>query len=266
MSETPTTPTTNPPSIEERLRQVLASAGGNSTIPAGAVSPSSRSAIGVKGTQTLDPLTGKPTGYFGFQGQEVLPQTSGFEPGGQVVSTQPKYFSGDEDMINKYAPEQIALLQSHLSSNGLMTRKYTPGIVDSQTKTGFTKLLGIANRQTTDWQTALGTISQMQSGGTLDKYQVSNPDDLKAVFRKAAQDMLGRNLMDGDLNKLVQTFQAQEKQYQQSASMGGVAVQAPTATTFAASEIAKYFAGEVNTQKMDSIFSAVDQALSGGKR
>ena len=100
----------------------------------------------------------------------------------------------------------------------------------------------------------------------MSSYQVSNPDDLKAVFRKAAQELLGRNLQDGDLNKLVETFQMQEKQYQQKAAGGGVAVQAPSATTFATQAIEQDFGAEVNTQKMDNIFGAIDQALSGGQR
>ena len=89
-------------------RKKIAPAGGASSIPAGAVSPSSRSAIGVEGTQTLDPLTGKSTGYFGFQSQEKLPQLGGFEPAGQVAPVRPRYFSGDEDGISKFSTEQIA--------------------------------------------------------------------------------------------------------------------------------------------------------------
>jgi hypothetical protein len=261
----PTT-TVAPGSIADQLAQVIANAGGFNSVPAGSVSPSSRSAIGVQGTQTVDPLTGKVTGYFGFQQEKTLPQMGGFEPAGQTVTAPPKYFSGDEDTINKYSSEQIALLQSHLSANGLLGRKYTPGLVDDQTKSGYRKLLGLANRQGVDWQTALGTLSQVNSGGSLSSYQVSNPDDLKAVFRKAAQELLGRNLQDGDLNKLVETFQMQEKQYQQKAASGGVAVQAPSATTFAMQAIEQDFGDEVDTQKMDNIFGAIDQALSGGQR
>lgn len=270
--ETPTPTTTVPSqkSVADQLKEILTNAqnGGFSSLPAGSVSPSSRSAIGVQGTQTLDPLTGKPTGYFGFQTKETLPQLGGFEPAGQTVANQPKYFSGDEDAINSYSKETIAQLQYNLSKNGLMGRKYTPGIVDNQTRSGFKELLGISNRQGTDWVNALGSVSQagVSTGTKLPAYQLTNPEDLKAVFRKAAQDSLGRNLQDGDINRLVETYQAQEAQYQKQVStVGGVVTQAPSAQAFAQSAINKDFGTEVNTRKLSDIFGAIDANLSKGK-
>ena len=270
--ETPTPTTTVPAqkSVADQLKEILTNAqnGGFSSLPAGSVSPSSRSAIGVQGTQTLDPLTGKPTGYFGFQTKETLPQLGGFEPAGQTVANQPKYFSGDEDAINSYSKETIAQLQYNLSKNGLMGRKYTPGIVDNQTRSGFKELLGISNRQGTDWVNALGSVSQAgaSTGTKLPAYQLTNPEDLKAVFRKAAQDSLGRNLQDGDINRLVETYQAQEAQYQKQVStVGGVVTQAPSAQAFAQSAINKDFGTEVNTRKLSDIFGAIDANLSKGK-
>lgn len=270
--ETPTPTTTVPAqkSVADQLKEILTNAqnGGFSSLPAGSVSPSSRSAIGVQGTQTLDPLTGKPTGYFGFQTKETLPQLGGFEPAGQTVANQPKYFSGDEDAINSYSKETIAQLQYNLSKNGLMGRKYTPGVVDNQTRSGFKELLGISNRQGTDWINALGSVSQAgaSTGTKLPAYQLTNPEDLKAVFRKAAQDSLGRNLQDGDINRLVETYQAQEAQYQKQVStVGGVVTQAPSAQAFAQSAINKDFGTEVNTRKLSDIFGAIDANLSKGK-
>lgn len=270
--ETPTPTTTVPAqkSVADQLKEILTNAqnGGFSSLPAGSVSPSSRSAIGVQGTQTLDPLTGKPTGYFGFQTKETLPQLGGFEPAGQTLTYQPKYFSGDEDAINSYSKETIAELQYNLSKNGLMGRKYTPGVVDNQTRSGFKELLGISNRQGTDWINALSSVSQAgaSTGTKLPAYQLTNPEDLKAVFRKAAQDSLGRNLQDGDINRLVETYQAQEAQYQKQVStVGGVVTQAPSAQAFAQSAINKDFGTEVNTRKLSDIFGAIDANLSKGK-
>jgi hypothetical protein len=268
--ETPTPTTTVPAqkSVADQLKEILTNAqnGGFSSLPAGSVSPSSRSAIGVQGTQTLDPLTGKPTGYFGFKSQETLPGVS--SSADEIVSSRPRYFSGDEDAINSYSKETIAQLQYNLSRNGLMGRKYTPGIVDNQTRSGFKELLGISNRQGTDWVKALGSVSQagVSTGTKLPAYQLTNPEDLKAVFRKAAQDSLGRNLQDGDINRLVETYQAQEAQYQKQVStVGGVVTQAPSAQAFAQSAINKDFGTEVNTRKLSDIFGAIDANLSKGK-
>ena len=94
---------------------------------------------------------------------------------------------------------------------------------------------------------------------------MSNPDDLKAVFKKAAQEMLGRNLQDGDLNSLVQAFQQQEVAYQKKAALGGEVTTTPTPATFAARNIEKDFGKEVNLQKMENIYKSNEQALTGGQ-
>jgi hypothetical protein len=95
---------------------------------------------------------------------------------------------------------------------------------------------------------------------------LTNPEDLKAIFRKAAQDSLGRNLQDGDINRLVETYQAQEARYQKQVStVGGVVTQAPSAQAFAQSAINKDFGTEVNTRKLSDIFGAIDANLSKGK-
>ena len=149
-----------------------------------------------------------------------------------------------------------------------MSRKYTPGVVDDKTRSGFRELLGIANREGVDWGAALGVVNKAMEGagtGKVQAYQMSNPDDLKAVFKKAAQEMLGRNLQDGDLNSLVQAFQQQEVAYQKKAALGGEVTTTPTPATFAARNIEKDFGKEVNLQKMENIFKSIDQALTGGQ-
>ena len=67
------------------------------------------------------------------------------------------------------------------------------------------------------------------------------------------------------MNRLVESYQAQQLQYQRQVSSGGTTVQAPNAQTFATTSIEKDFGDEVNTQKLDGIFSAIDEALSGGQ-
>lgn len=104
-------------------------------------------------------------------------------------------------------------------------------------------------------------------GTKLPAYQVTNPADLKAVFKKTAESMLGRTLGDGDLNKMVSAFQQQEAQYQKAAYAGGgkIVQQAPNAQTFATTSLEKDFGTEVDTQKMDNIFSSLNDALMKGK-
>lgn len=101
----------------------------------------------------------------------------------------------------------------------------------------------------------------------LPAYQVTNPNDLKAIFRKTAQDLLGRTLNDNDLNRMVSSFQQQETAYQKQAYAGGgkVVQQAPQASTFAATSIQKDFGEQVSIRRLDNLFSTFDKALSGGQ-
>lgn len=250
------------------IADAVAANTGGSSIPVGGVSPASRTAIGVKGTATYNVSTGEKTGYTGY----TIPGSaqSPYGRSGMRVS-EPQYFSGDEDMIGKMGRDSIANLQYQMVQNGIMSSGYTPGVVDDKTRSSFRELLGMANTMGTDYVTALGSVSQARQqagvGNTgLRTYQISNPDDLRVVFRKAAQDLLGRNLDDGDLNKLISTFQAQEEQYSRKAQGGGgVVTAAPNAQTFAQTQIQKDFGEEVDTQKMDTLFSNIDQMLSKGK-
>lgn len=96
-------------------------------------------------------------------------------------------------------------------------------------------------------------------------YSVTSPTDLKAVFKKAAQDMLGRTLQAGDLDRFVAAYQQQQIAYQKAAASGGTAVTAPSAQEFAVDQLSKDFSEEVDTRKMDNVFSTIDQLLSKGK-
>jgi hypothetical protein len=258
--------TTDWAAIVEEIRTV---ATGGSTVAAGNSYPAVRSAIGVKGTLAQNVTTGQRTGYTGY-----TTMTEAQTAGGRVAEfkREPMYYSGDEDAIGSMGREQIAVLQYQMVKNGVMTSGYTPGIVDNKTRSSFRELLGMANTMGTDYQSALSSVAQARqesgitSGGGLRTYQISNPDDLRVVFKKAAQDLLGRTLQDGDVNKLIASFQQQEEQYSRAAQGGGgVVTAAPNAQTFAQSQIQKDFGEEVDTQKMDTLFSNIDQMLSKGK-
>jgi hypothetical protein len=110
-------------------------------------------------------------------------------------------------------------------------------------------------------------ITSTGAGKKLPAYSVTNPADLRAVFKKTAQDLLGRTLGDGDLNRMVEAYQQKESTYQKAAyAGGGVNVsQAPNAQTFAQSSLENDFGTEVNTQKLDGIFSSLNDMLMKGK-
>jgi len=255
--------------FDDLIKTLLSQAASGGSYVPGQTTPTSRSAIGVEGKQVIDPLTGKVTGYTGYLAP-ARSSISPYGPGGKVTP-QPLYFTGDEDTINKYSREDIAFYQAQMKANGFMSGTYTPGVVDNKTRSAFRNVLGVANRMGSDWQTALASVGQARqeagiTGTGLRTYQITNPDDLKAVFRKTAQEMLGRNLQDGDLNALVSSFQQEQVRYQQQAqTVGGVVTQAPSAETFASTRISQDFGQEVDTRKMDRLFSVFDRVVSEGK-
>lgn len=247
--------------IEEALRKAGSS---NGTVPSGSVSPSSRQAIGVEGTQILDPLTGKQTGYYGFKSWVDVPYGRQEYP--KATEIQPRYFSGDEDMLNAMSSEQVAEIQYNMYLAGQLGKNYSPGVIDSQTRSAFRDVLGVANRESTDWVTAIRALKEAQpSGGDLPTYRLSNPEDLKVVFKRSAQEMLGRTLSDSDMEDLVNTFQQRELRFQKQAQAGGVVTQGPEAQTFAQKQLTSKFGEEVNVRNMQDIFAGIDEALSRGR-
>jgi len=196
------------------------------------------------------------------------------------TSTPYAYTSEDWQTILQYSPAKVISIQKQLMK---AFPGFTPGLLgdktDPKTIKYFKLALGRINSLSVEESSplrgekldsqlnSLTKIPAAASGGSanLPSYQLSNPADLKAVFKKAAQDSIGQNLGEGDLNRLVESYQAQQLQYQKSVSTGGTTVQAPNAETFARNSIEKDFGDQVNIQKMDNIFSSIDQALSGGR-
>jgi len=128
--------------------------------------------------------------------------------------------------------------------------------------------LGTRGKDTLGALQALGKAPQARTMGTtkaLASQRVTSPTDLKAIFTKAAQESLGHGLGEGDINRMVEAYQAKEIGYQKDFAAGGVAVQNPDPTTFAQSKFKQDFGNEVNVQKMDSIFTAIDKAFSKGQ-
>jgi hypothetical protein len=198
------------------------------------------------------------------------------------TSTPYAYTSEDWQTILQYSPAKVISIQKQLMK---AFPGFTPGLLgdktDPKTIKYFKLALGRINSLSVEENSPLRGAkldSQLNSltkipaaaassgSANLPSYQLSNPADLKAVFKKAAQDSIGQNLGEGDLNRLVESYQAQQLQYQKSVSTGGTTVQAPNAETFARNSIEKDFGTEVNTQKIDGIFDVIDKALSRGQQ
>jgi hypothetical protein len=102
-------------------------------------------------------------------------------------------------------------------------------------------------------------------GGRKAPRQVTNPDDLKAVFKKASQDLLGRAIDDNVAEQFVQSFQNQQiqQQTQMDTQSGGVVAQAPDAGVAAEKMIERKFGEEVRVQNAVNFGGIMDQMIKG---
>ena len=186
----------------------------------------------------------------------TMPQADVLSIQRNLMKAYPGFKPGS--MGNPYDPKTIKYFKSALARINQFS-------VDPNDSFG----LGIRGKTTVD---AIAIIAKVpmsagtETAGALQPYRLTSPTDLKAIFKKVSQDSLGRTIGDGDLNRMVEAYQANELKYQKTYAAGGVATQQPDPTTFAQSKIQQDFSGEVNVNKLDEIFSAIDNALSGGQR
>ena len=102
---------------------------------------------------------------------------------------------------------------------------------------------------------------RVRKTGGARRYQVSNPEDLKAVFKRVAQDTIGRSFTDQEAAQAVQSYQQQELAAQRAAYGGGTVTQVMGADVFAEQFAQQIAPTEANGYKflgfMDSIFRSI---------
>ena len=104
---------------------------------------------------------------------------------------------------------------------------------------------------------------ELETATKLPTYRLDNPDDLKAVFTKAAQSTIGRTVPDADLNRMVETYQKQMVEYQKRSALGGTITAPQSAETFAASQIEKQMPVESEANDYLSYMGALSEWLQG---
>ena len=244
--------------------------------PPGADGNLYESAIGVEGTKvTPVDSAGKVIGGTTYKGYMAPgPVARAFETYGRSVvppfvpampKVEPRYFTSDLDALGSSSRGKIASWQSRLNAAGLLSNTFVLGSVDNETRSAYSQVLAIANREGVTDEEALAMVMQRRTtgGGSVQRYRLTNPTDIKVAIRAIAQDALGRGLDDGDVNRLVKLFQQEELSAQKKYQAGGVVTDAPSAQQFVQSKIQQDFGEEVSTRKLDQLFQGVDQALGG---
>lgn len=168
----------------------------------------------------------------------------------------PRYFEGYDWRPASLPPDRIVQLQRALIDAGLIdgNAKIHLGVWDETSRDGYRKLLAFANASGLDEHAALNQwkMTRDQFGDpaqSLPPLQVklSNPDDLKLVFRKAVMDSLGEGWDETKLDAMVASYQEQERQAQTEAynlqvanggeGAAGTVTTPPSPDTFALSQV-----------------------------
>lgn len=172
----------------------------------------------------------------------------GFDVEAGVAFTVSNYFDGDEWAPQGWGPNAIADLQAGMVAAGLLTGHYNAGVWMDESANALKKVLAHANRTGTDMWTAIAELASSNTdkhpgpggaGRAPFQARLSNPDDLKNVFKQGAYNLLGGGgfLDDSQLDAMVKAYQEQEVKAQRAAYGGGTTVDAPSPQTFAEEQI-----------------------------
>lgn len=228
-----------------------------------------KTAIGVPGRKIFD-SNGKLVKYQGytyFTGPRYSTTSgAGAATGNKMVPAgkwvEPKYFAGDENEVFGMAIEDLSSLQRAMNQVGLLGDNYAPGTADNATRAAFTNLLEVANGYGEDYNAAIIRLASTGAGrrGSIAQYRVSNENDVKSVIGQVAKQLLGRNLGEGDLNRLAQMYRNLEQEAgMASAGDQQQVVAAPSVETFATSKLGNMFPTETNARKFGSYIEAIKE-------
>lgn len=148
---------------------------------------------------------GVPNGY---QYQAGVPNPGvltavGADAAAQVDAPRtPLYMTGSEYSIASLPPDQIARLQQAMAAAGLIgaSTNVRVGIADSATVSAYKSLLSFANVNGTDVNTALQTLVDHPQSSPAQTIQLPSPVDEDAALRTKAQNVLGHDPTEQQLD------------------------------------------------------------------
>lgn len=239
-----TTGTTDPTDPMQAAIDAINNASGSTGTTAGKpVNPKPKVPIG--GNYARAQVTNQNTP--GLRQADLVP-----DPEANVLGVRPGYFEGDDwSILQGKSPEDVAQIQVLLVNAGLLSNDIPIGAWEQKSATAFRKVLELANRTGVDWGTALlnyastPTLKDLTGGSTRAPLTVrlSNPDDLKSVFKQAAYNQLGGKgfVDDAQTQRFVDTYHEQESKAQRAAynaaGSGGTVTDAPQADTAALDQL-----------------------------
>lgn len=210
----------------------------------------------------------------GYRQQDVV-----YDIEAGVAAVAPRFREGDEWQFMGRSPREIASIQRMLDAAGLLTGTFSLGVWDAKTAGAMKKVLAHANRSGLTWQAAL---DQLASGGAALKAQrrgggggggggrafvprLSNPDDLKSIFKQASYTLLGAKsfIDDATLDRMVSAYHQEEIRAQRAAFSGQQTVEAPSPDTFAEQRIEETDPLGAQAARMARYTNVLDSLIGG---
>jgi len=218
----------------------------------------------------IPPTDGSPLG--GIDPNYQIPKTWG------TVDKPYAFTTNDINIIYKISTDKLTSYQ------GLL-QKAIPGYIpssgnksDPRLKSAFSKALTQINLINSDpasplrgksLDEALAYLAKnpvpVVGGSGLPTFRLNDPDTLKKAFEGGAQTALGRTLSPEDMNKLVNSFNQLDMNYQRAAAGGGggTITQAPNAEVFAETQAEKLAPVEAESYDYMNYMGALSKWMQG---
>ena len=208
------------------------------------------------------------TGYTGVPSTYVPPTGRGpkpiFDTKGNLVTYGYYDVNTDRNVILQQMNPKLRT--QVLNGLALRVSGYKPGNgLEDKDKAVFGDLLVYANVAGKPWSEAYAdfvkNVPVAQKVSKAPTIRVTSADDIKAVFRKTAQDLLGRDIGDTEAAKFADMYQKLQIGAAQRAQAGGVVVQEPDASVLAEKKIEKQFGAQTQAYRTMQFMEIMDGAI-----
>ena len=205
--------------------------------------------------------TGVPSGYRPPDGQ---PPKEIFDEKGRVQARVFYDVSNDANVIlQTLSPKLRDQILTGLESKVSGYKKGTG--FDDKDRAAFRDLLvfaNIAGKPVLEaYNLFMKTVPNAQKTGRAPTIRVTSEDDIKAVFRKTARDLLGRELGDEAATKFAKTYQNLQIDAARRAEAGGVVVQEPDAGVLAERQIESQMGVQTQAYRASQFMGIMDESI-----
>lgn len=200
-----------------------------------------------------------------YSGNQLINLSTGEMRPMYNINTDPSGVIGQE--LQKNGPKGLSTFLKQLKNLGFYGSSYVGNGTSAQDINAVQQFLLYSNITGLDRQSALiSAATNLPTGfssGSGGSYQLTSPEDLRAVFQATAQQVIGRGLSEDDITKLVNSYQGLERSAGYAASGRGGYTAPPSAQTYATDQLRQKFKGEAQDFRAMDIADSILGILKG---